>query len=119
MFLILCPRSHFARAPRKRLEPVLRVCAPSALCPPRAPLPVLGRALLGRAGDWDAQAAELISLHVWEKGKRTLSPTASFACEDVAAYADAEGVPLDRPQLCLPVQRTHRGHEAAEGLPWT
>mmetsp|Transcript_133445 Transcript_133445/g.426615 ORF Transcript_133445/g.426615 Transcript_133445/m.426615 type:complete len:233 (+) Transcript_133445:67-765(+) len=41
------------------------------------------------------QAAQRISLDVWEDGKRTLNPMASFSWQDIIDYADAEGVPVN------------------------
>jgi len=41
------------------------------------------------------QAAQRISLDVWEEGKRTLNPMASFSWQDIIDYADAEGVPVN------------------------
>merc|ERR1719188_2014436 len=42
------------------------------------------------------QAAQRISLDVWEDGKRTLNPMAGWSWSDIIAYADAKGVPVNQ-----------------------
>jgi len=67
------------------------------------------------------QAAQRISLDVWEDGKRTLNPMAHFSWQDIIAYADAEGVPVNRGhnnafRCNEPIDATKRH---LPGLPWT
>merc|ERR1712050_807037 len=66
------------------------------------------------------QAAQRIALDVWEDGKRTLNPMANFSWDDIIAYADAEGVPVNRGhnyafRCDTPIEATRR-HLA--DLPW-
>merc|ERR1719499_168936 len=66
------------------------------------------------------QAAQRISLDVWEEGKRTLNPMASFSWEDIIAYADAHGVPVNRGhnfayRCDAPIEATKRH---LPDLPW-
>merc|ERR1712190_331701 len=41
------------------------------------------------------QANQRISLDVWEDGKRTLNPMAPFSWDDIIAYVDKHGVPVN------------------------
>merc|ERR1719436_759382 len=66
------------------------------------------------------QAAQRISLDVWEEGKRTLNPMAPFTWEDIIAYADAHGVPVNRGhhfayRCDAPIEATKRH---LPDLPW-
>jgi len=67
------------------------------------------------------QAAQRISLDVWEEGKRTLNPMASFSWQDIIDYADKEGVPVNRGhnwafRCDAPIEATKRH---LPDLPWT
>merc|ERR1711988_1548401 len=42
------------------------------------------------------QAAQRIELDVWEEGKRTLNPMATWSWSDIVAYVDAHAVPVNR-----------------------
>merc|ERR1719188_1955958 len=66
------------------------------------------------------QAAQRISLDVWEDGKRTLNPMAGWSWSDITAYADAKGVPVNQGhsfayRCSEPIEATKR-HLA--DLPW-
>merc|ERR1719499_2065475 len=66
------------------------------------------------------QAAQRIELAVWEDGKRTLNPMAPFSWEDIIAYADAHGVPVNRGhnfayRCSSPIEATKRH---LPDLPW-
>merc|ERR1719387_560593 len=41
------------------------------------------------------QAAQRITLDVWEEGKRTLNPMATWSWSDIVAYVDAHAVPVN------------------------
>jgi len=67
------------------------------------------------------QAAQRISLDVWEEGKRTLNPMASFSWQDITDYVNLHGVPVNRGhnfayRLDKPIEATKRH---LPGLPWT
>eukprot|EP00442_Polarella_glacialis_P058733 CAMPEP_0115122660 /NCGR_PEP_ID=MMETSP0227-20121206/46970_1 /TAXON_ID=89957 /ORGANISM="Polarella glacialis, Strain CCMP 1383" /LENGTH=684 /DNA_ID=CAMNT_0002524665 /DNA_START=66 /DNA_END=2120 /DNA_ORIENTATION=- len=66
------------------------------------------------------QAAQRISLDVWEDGKRTLNPMAAFSWKDIIDYVDANGVPVNSGhnfayRSDAPIEATKR-HLA--DLPW-
>jgi len=66
------------------------------------------------------QAAQRISLDVWEDGKRTLNPMASWSWSDIIAYADAKGVPVNEGhnfayRAQAPIEATKRH---LPNLPW-
>mmetsp|Transcript_112363 Transcript_112363/g.317854 ORF Transcript_112363/g.317854 Transcript_112363/m.317854 type:complete len:697 (+) Transcript_112363:70-2160(+) len=67
------------------------------------------------------QAAQRIELPVWEDGKRTLNPMASFTWADILAYVEAHGVPVNRAhgyafRCASPIEATKRH---LPDLPWT
>jgi len=67
------------------------------------------------------QAAQRIELPVWEDGKRTLNPMASFTWADIIAYVDGHGVPVNRAhnyafRCNAPIEATKRH---LPDLPWT
>jgi len=67
------------------------------------------------------QAAQRISLDVWEDGKRTLNPMANFSWQDIIDYVDKEGVPVNRGhnwafRCDAPIEATKRH---LPDLPWT
>lgn len=67
------------------------------------------------------QAEEHLALDVWEEGNRTLNPMARFTWEDIVAYADAKGVPVNRGhhyafRCSRPIEATSRH---LPNLPWT
>ena len=66
------------------------------------------------------QAAQRFELPVWEDGKRTFNPMASFAWSDIIAYVDARGVPVNRAhnfafRCKAPIEATQRH---LPDLPW-
>jgi len=66
------------------------------------------------------QAAQRISLDVWEDGKRTLNPMAEWSWSDITAYADAKGVPVNEGhsyayRAQAPIEATKRH---LPDLPW-
>merc|ERR1719287_237146 len=66
------------------------------------------------------QAAQRISLDVWEDGKRTLNPMAGWSWSDIIAYADAKGVPVNEGhnfayRAQAPIEATKRH---LPNLPW-
>jgi len=66
------------------------------------------------------QAAQRIDLHVWEDGKRTLNPMASWSWSDIISYADTFGVPVNRGhnyafRCDAPIEATKRH---LPDLPW-
>jgi len=66
------------------------------------------------------QAAQRISLDVWEDGKRTLNPMADWSWNDIIAYADAKGVPVNEGhnfayRAKSPIEATRRH---LPDLPW-
>merc|ERR1711988_1385324 len=67
------------------------------------------------------QAAQRIELDVWEEGKRTLNPMATWSWSDIVAYVDAHGVPVNRGHNY--VFRAQAAIEATKrhlpDLPWT
>ena len=73
--------------------------------------------ITGRRKD---QGAVRIEMPVWEEGKRTLNPMSEWMLDDVTAFVDAEGVPVNRAhnyvfrnaEWICPLQR-HR-----TDLPW-
>merc|ERR1719235_752213 len=67
------------------------------------------------------QAAQRIELDVWEEGKRTLNPMATWSWSDIVAYVDAHQVPVNRRHNYVfraqaPIEATKRHLPA---LPWT
>jgi sulfate adenylyltransferase len=67
------------------------------------------------------QAAQRISLDVWEEGKRTLNPMASFTWNDIITYVDTCGVPVNAGhnfayRCSNPIEATQRH---LPDLPWT
>jgi len=67
------------------------------------------------------QAAQRIQLSVWEEGKRTLNPMADFTWDDIIAYVDSKGVPVNRGhnfayRADQPIEATKRHLPV---LPWT
>merc|ERR1719325_500316 len=67
------------------------------------------------------QAAQRIELAVWEDGKCTLNPMAGFSWQDIIAYVDAHGVPVNRGhnyafRCTEPIEATKRH---LPDLPWT
>jgi len=67
------------------------------------------------------QAAQRISLDLWEDGKRTLNPMANFSWQDIIAYVDAHGVPVNEGhnfayRCDAPIVATERH---LPNLPWT
>merc|ERR1712107_619759 len=42
------------------------------------------------------QAAQRIELDVWEEGKRTFNPLATWSWSDITAYVDANDVPVNK-----------------------
>jgi len=66
------------------------------------------------------QAAQRIDLHIWEDGKRTLNPMASWSWSDIIGYADTFGVPVNRGhnyafRCDAPIEATKRH---LPDLPW-
>eukprot|EP00434_Breviolum_minutum_P009458 symbB.v1.2.008330.t1/scaffold520.1/size192860/13 len=67
------------------------------------------------------QAAQRISLDVWEEQKRTLNPMAGFSWQDIIEYVDKEGVPVNSGhnwafRCDAPIEATSRH---LPDLPWT
>eukprot|EP00408_Alexandrium_pacificum_P068529 CAMPEP_0171168070 /NCGR_PEP_ID=MMETSP0790-20130122/7524_1 /TAXON_ID=2925 /ORGANISM="Alexandrium catenella, Strain OF101" /LENGTH=689 /DNA_ID=CAMNT_0011632905 /DNA_START=96 /DNA_END=2165 /DNA_ORIENTATION=- len=67
------------------------------------------------------QAAQRIALDVWEDGKRTLNPMASFSWKDIIDYVDENDVPVNRGhgyafRCNAPIEATKRH---LPDLPWT
>lgn len=66
------------------------------------------------------QAAQRIDLSVWEDSKRTLNPMAGWSWQDIIAYADANGVPVNTAhnyvyRCSAPIEATKRH---LPDLPW-
>ena len=66
------------------------------------------------------QAAQRISLDIWEDGKRTLNPMAEFSWSDITAYVDQYGVPVNEGHSFAyrakePIEATRRH---LPDLPW-
>ncbi|CAK9027268.1 unnamed protein product [Durusdinium trenchii] len=67
------------------------------------------------------QAAQRISLDVWEEQKKTLNPMANFSWQDIIEYVDKEGVPVNGGhnwafRCDAPIEATSRH---LPNLPWT
>lgn len=67
------------------------------------------------------QAAQRISLDVWEEQKRTLNPMAGFSWQDIIEYVDKEAVPVNGGhnwafRCDAPIEATSRH---MPNLPWT
>lgn len=67
------------------------------------------------------QAAQRIELAAWEESKRTLNPLADWSLQEILAYADEHGVPVNRGhnyafRCSQPIEATKRH---LTDLPWT